>query len=99
MAIVMGAALAAADTIDGGAGTDTVTLKGDYSAGLVFGAATMVNVETLQLLGSGSYKLKTSDATVAANAVLTVALAATTRTWPWRSARAHLANLKDTAFV
>src|SRR6185437_40684 len=34
----MGATFTAADSIDGGAGTDTVTLNGDYSAGLVFGA-------------------------------------------------------------
>jgi len=42
--IRLGAALNAADHIDGGAGSDSVTLYGDYSAGLTLGAATLVNV-------------------------------------------------------
>jgi len=68
----MGAIFTAADSIDGGAGTDTVTLNGDYSAGLVFGATTMTNVETLTLLGAFDYSLTTDDATVAAGVTLTV---------------------------
>ena len=67
-----GATMTAADKIDGGAGTDKVTLNGDYSAGLTFSVTTMVNVETLQLSGAHGYTLTTSDATVAAGQVLTV---------------------------
>jgi len=68
----MGATFTAADSIDGGAGTDAVALNGDYSAGLVFGATTMTNVETLTLLGAFDYSLTTDDATVAAGMTLTV---------------------------
>ena len=69
---VFGATLTSADHIDGGGGSDTVVLNGDYSAGLTFSATTMVNVETLALLGTHSYVLTMSDATVAAGQVLTV---------------------------
>jgi Ca2+-binding RTX toxin-like protein len=68
----MGAALNFADKIDGGTGTDTVILNGDYSAGLTFSATTMVNVEDLALTAGNSYKLVTNDATVAAGQTLTV---------------------------
>jgi Ca2+-binding RTX toxin-like protein len=67
-----GAALTAADHIDGGADRDTVILKGDYSAGLTFAADTMVNVETLSLTGNFDYALTTDDATVATGATLMV---------------------------
>jgi Ca2+-binding RTX toxin-like protein len=70
--IAMGAALVASDQIDGSTGTDTVTLAGNYSAGLTFGAATMINVETLSLGTGFSYKLITNDATVALGQTLTV---------------------------
>jgi len=69
---VFGGALTSADHVDGGSGKDTVVLNGDYSAGLTFSATTTVNVETLQLLGTHSYALTMSDATVAAGEVLTV---------------------------
>jgi Ca2+-binding RTX toxin-like protein len=70
---VLNAALTAADAIDGGAGgKDKAVLLGDYSAGLVFGASTMTNVETLRLGGAFDYSLVTHDATVAAGARLTV---------------------------
>jgi hypothetical protein len=68
----LGAALVAADTIDGGTGNDTLVLNGDYSGGLTFGAATMTNVETLTLDGGFSYNLTTDDANVAAGATLAV---------------------------
>ncbi|GEM_PF-657232 len=64
--------LTAADTIDGGAGTDSLVLDGDYSAGLVFGAATMTNVERLAVDGGHSYNLTTNDGNVAALFSLTV---------------------------
>ncbi|HEV2561022.1 MAG TPA: calcium-binding protein [Rhizomicrobium sp.] len=70
--INFGATLTAADRIDGGAGTDTVNLTGDYSAGLTFGAATMVNVETLKLGAGFSYKFTSTDATVAAGQSLKI---------------------------
>jgi len=70
--IVMGAALTASDIVDGGAGTDTVTLNGDYSAGLIFTATTMVNVETISLASGHSYKLTAAEATVAGGQTLTV---------------------------
>lgn len=55
--------LTAADQIDGKAGNDVVTLNGDYSAGIVFTATTMVNVEFLQLTGAFDYQLTFDDAT------------------------------------
>ena len=70
--IYMGGAMTSADVIDGGTGSDTVVLHGFYNAGLVFGAATMTNVETLLLTTGGAYNLTTDDATVAAGKTLTV---------------------------
>ena len=72
--IYMGGAMTSADVIDGGASSDTVVLHGFYNAGLslVFGAATMTNVETLLLTTGGAYNLTTDDATVAAGQTLTV---------------------------
>jgi serralysin len=63
-----GDAFTAHDKIDGGAGIDSVTLVGDYSAGVVFNAKTMVNIEFLNLAGSifdggGSYNLTIADST------------------------------------
>jgi Ca2+-binding RTX toxin-like protein len=69
----MGAALNAADVIDGGGGQkDKVVLNGDYSAGVVFGATTMLNVEVMRITGAHDCGLTTHDATVAAGALLTV---------------------------
>ena len=70
--IIALAYLKATNSIDGGAGTDTVKLGGDYSAGLTFGPATMVNVERLSLGAGYNYNLTTDNATVAAKAVLSV---------------------------
>ncbi|HEY2070553.1 MAG TPA: calcium-binding protein [Rhizomicrobium sp.] len=55
--------LTAADSIDGGAGSDKVTLNGDYSAGVIFGAATMTNVEAVSLTIGHSYVLTLNAAT------------------------------------
>ena len=68
----LGGALTSGDAIDGGAGTDTVALDGDYSAGVVFGAATMVNVEELTFTAGHDYNLTISAASVAAGQTLTV---------------------------
>ncbi len=70
--IYFGAALTTDDVIDGGAGTDTVRLQGDYSAGLRFGTTTMFHVEQLTLVGDFNYKLITSDSTVNAGQTLAV---------------------------
>jgi Ca2+-binding RTX toxin-like protein len=68
----MKGALGALDAIDGGSGADRMILKGDYSAGLVFGAATMTNIEVLRLAGNFTYDLTTHDATVAGGERLAV---------------------------
>jgi Ca2+-binding RTX toxin-like protein len=70
--IDMGAALISADRIDGGSGSDTVTLDGDYASGLTLGSSTLTNVEKLQLGTGSSYKITTNDATVASGQLLTV---------------------------
>src|SRR5437867_4393089 len=62
--IIAGASLTAADSIDGGKGTDTLTLSGDYAAGLVLSATTLTNVERIQLGAGFSYSLTTNDANV-----------------------------------
>jgi len=59
----LGAFLAATDQIDGGADSDKAILDGDYSAGVVFGATTMVNVEEIELVGGNDYKLTLNNAT------------------------------------
>jgi hypothetical protein len=70
--IFFDAAFAANDQIDGGLGTDVVTLEGDYSGVVVFDALSMTNVETLQLAGSFSFDLTLHDATVAAGQTLQI---------------------------
>ncbi|HEX4859733.1 MAG TPA: Ig-like domain-containing protein, partial [Rhizomicrobium sp.] len=70
--IAMTSNLTASDSIDGGNGDDIVILKGDYSAGLVFGATTMVNVETLGLVKGFSYNLTLAAATDPLGDTLTV---------------------------
>jgi Ca2+-binding RTX toxin-like protein len=63
----------ASDSITGGPNAvDSVSLNGDYSAGLTFGASTMTGVEFLDLTAGHSYKLTTNDATVAAGQILVV---------------------------
>ncbi|HEV2563374.1 MAG TPA: NF038122 family metalloprotease [Rhizomicrobium sp.] len=66
------ATLNAADQIDGGTGTDSVNLKGDYSGGLVLGATTITNVETLTFTAGFSYNLTENNANVASGQTLTV---------------------------
>ena len=51
---------------------DTLTLNGDYSAGVTLAANTMVNVETISFTAGHNYKLTTNDANVAAGQTLTV---------------------------
>ena len=68
----MGGDFSTLDAIDGGDGTDTVNLDGDYSGAnaLVFTATTMTNVEFLDLAGGHSYDITTDDATVANGTLL-----------------------------
>lgn len=76
--IEMGSTLTAHDKINGGAGFDELDLAGDYSAGVVFNATTMVNVERLHLFGSefggGSYTITLNDANIAHGSYLEVLL-------------------------
>jgi Ca2+-binding RTX toxin-like protein len=71
--ILAGAAFNAADRIDGGTEiddtneTDTLVLNGNYAAGILFTATTLVNVEEIQLTAGNSYSLTTHDATVVAS--------------------------------
>jgi Ca2+-binding RTX toxin-like protein len=67
-----GAAFSANDTVDGGAGFDTLSLDGNYSAGVTFNAATISNVESIELGGGHSYSLILDNGNVAAGAPLTV---------------------------
>ena len=70
--IVMTSNLTAADQIDGGTGNDTLSLKGDYSAGVTFNATTVTNIEDIGLAAGFSYNLTIADATVAAGNTLTI---------------------------
>ncbi len=70
--LIFDAAFSATDVADGGAGADTLTLTGDYSAGLTFAASSMTGIEKI-ILGNGfSYSLTTDDANVAAGETLHV---------------------------
>ncbi|HTQ14827.1 MAG TPA: hypothetical protein VMH86_13210 [Rhizomicrobium sp.] len=70
--IQMGATLDAGDQINGQGGNDTVTILGDYSAGLVLGANTLIGVEKLVLGAGFDYDIVTNDGNVALNRVLQV---------------------------
>jgi Ca2+-binding RTX toxin-like protein len=76
--VYFGAAFTAADTVVGGAGTDTVGLLGNYN--LTLGANTLSGVETLSLLSGTAaggtehvtYSITTVDSNVPAGGTLTV---------------------------
>jgi Ca2+-binding RTX toxin-like protein len=77
-----GGALTAADSVDGGAGSDTVALQGDYAAGLTFGD--LQGVETFLFLsgsdtrfgdsGTGRYSsnITATDPNVPAGSIVTI---------------------------
>ncbi|MES2127196.1 MAG: tandem-95 repeat protein, partial [Pseudomonadota bacterium] len=67
-----GTAFNSSDALDGGAGTDVLNLNGNYSAGVVLGATTLVNFESIVLGAGNSYNLTTSNATLAAGQAMTV---------------------------
>lgn len=68
----MGGALTGLDRIDGGNGIDTVQLGGDYSAGIVFTATTIMNVERLVLSADHDYFLTFANPSSDANPQLLV---------------------------
>jgi len=79
-----GGRFTAADHVDGQGGTDDqLGLRGDYSAGVVFAASTMRNIETLVMLSASDarfappgtafdYNVTLDDANVGAGKMLTV---------------------------
>jgi Ca2+-binding RTX toxin-like protein len=75
--IFAGAAFNAGDRIDGGSAaddsvqTDTLVLDGDYTAGVVLGATTLTNVESIILRTGNNYNLTFNDAT-ANNATVSI---------------------------
>ena len=72
--VFFGADFDSHDSLDGGlgSGNNSLTLSGDYSAGLTFKAAMMQNFQFLTLEGGDSYKLTMSDGNVAAGQILFV---------------------------
>ena len=85
--IYYGPSLTAADSTDGGGGTDTIALQGNYAAGLTFGsglASNIVSIESISLLSGSStqfgdsannrydYKLVMLDSNVAAGVQLKI---------------------------
>lgn len=68
----MAGTLNAGDSLDGGTGKDAVVLNGDYSAGVVFGADTIANIEVMGLAGGHSYNLTTNDGNIASGERLLV---------------------------
>jgi Ca2+-binding RTX toxin-like protein len=70
---VFGASFTALDKVDGGAGdNDQISLQGNYANGLIFGAQSLVNVETVLVLPGFDYQLTAIDANVAAGARLQI---------------------------
>ena len=68
--------LGASDIIDGGAGTDTMILNGNYASGLTFGSVS--SIEDVDLVDGHSYKLTTTDFNVGAGQTMLVTAAALT---------------------
>lgn len=68
------------DQIDGGAGRDVLSLNGDYSVIMVWGADTLTNVEKIVVATGFSYNFVTDDNNVAAGARLVVDASALTST-------------------
>jgi Ca2+-binding RTX toxin-like protein len=66
----LGAAFDALDAFDGGADYDWLRLDGDYSAGVVFTATTLLSFAEVYLFPGHSYSLTLHDETVAAGASL-----------------------------
>lgn len=60
------------DVIDGGTGHNTISLNGDYSGGLTFGADSLQNIQGIVVQGGHSYDLTLSPANLGAGSTLTV---------------------------
>jgi Ca2+-binding RTX toxin-like protein len=71
-------ALTADDRINGGAGTDTLYISGDYSAGLVLADDTIRNIEQIDL-SSGVFNIALAAGNVAAGATLNINILADVR--------------------
>jgi Ca2+-binding RTX toxin-like protein len=67
-----GSAFTVLDHVDGGTGTDTLKLNGDYSSLAEFEAATLAGVERIVVSAGHYYDLHLSDANVASGATLAV---------------------------
>ena len=70
--IVVGPTLNAADTINGGGGSNSMLLWGDYSAGVTLGASTVTNVQTFTFADGSNYNLTLNTNTVASGKSLTL---------------------------
>ena len=68
----LGATFKASDQIDGGTGSTSVLLDGNYSAGVTFNSTTMVNVDYLDLTSGHSYNLTLAGDTVGSGQTLTI---------------------------
>ncbi|MDB5471336.1 MAG: hypothetical protein JWR84_2896 [Caulobacter sp.] len=64
--------LLAGNRIDGGTGFDSLTISGDYSAGVVFDPTTLTSIELLTLEFGNNYDLTFADSNIAAGALLTI---------------------------
>ena len=71
--INFGAEFTPADSVDGGAGFDLLSLRGDYATTpLVLGATSLVNVEMIVALDGFDYDITSNDGNVAAGETLEV---------------------------
>jgi len=70
--VYIGAALNKGDHIDGGDGFDTLQLDGDYSRGVTFAAATITNIEQIDLAAGHSYHFTLANGNVTSGATLTI---------------------------
>ena len=68
----MGAHLTSADKLNGGGGNDTVSLNGDYSAGVWLGAGELQSIETISLVDGYNYNLTLGGGDIAAGKTLTI---------------------------
>jgi hypothetical protein len=62
----------ALDSVNGGGGSNTLILDGDYASGVTFGAGTMTNIQALVLDGAFNYNLTLNATSDPNGAALTV---------------------------
>jgi Ca2+-binding RTX toxin-like protein len=70
-----GATFNALDRVNGGDGSDTLVLEGDYSSGIALNSNSLKNVETVNLLGDFFYDVTFADGNVAGGGAMTVVAA------------------------